>query len=138
MSNQEEKSPKAFLVINNQYFPLTQSIINIGRRLTNHVVIDDTRVSRAHAQLRNIKGRYFLMDLNSTGGTLVNNKEIDQVMLYSGDVISLAGFHITFVQEDTGILKASEEYTSPLDNLKKQGRSTSSLNPEPTEPANDV
>jgi len=69
---------------------------NIGRRLDNQLVIDDPRVSRNHAQLRAIKGRFVVFDLNSTGGTFVNGQRASQTVLYPGDVISLAGVALIF------------------------------------------
>lgn len=90
----------AFLIVQGtRIFPLTRSVINIGRRLDNHIVIDDPRISRNHAQLRAVKGRYMLFDLNSTGGTYVNNQRMNQSILYSGDVISLAGVMLIFGQD---------------------------------------
>jgi pSer/pThr/pTyr-binding forkhead associated (FHA) protein len=91
----------AFLIVEGiKVFPLTQSVINIGRRLDNHLVIDDPRVSRNHAQLRAIKGRFVLFDLNSTGGTFVNGQRTSQTVLYPGDVISLAGVALIFGQDN--------------------------------------
>jgi hypothetical protein len=90
----------AFLIVNGvQNYPLKQPVINIGRRLDNHLVIDDPRVSRSHAQLRAIKGHYVLFDLNSTGGTFVNNERIAQCNLNPGDVISLAGVALIYGQD---------------------------------------
>jgi pSer/pThr/pTyr-binding forkhead associated (FHA) protein len=78
----------AFLIVEGvKVFPLTTSVINIGRRLDNQLVIDDPRVSRNHAQLRSIKGRFVVFDLNSTGGTFVNGQRTSQSVLYPGDVI---------------------------------------------------
>ena len=45
----------SLIVGGNQLVPLNRSVTNIGRRLDNHVIIDDPRVSRAHAQLRGQK-----------------------------------------------------------------------------------
>ena len=82
----------AFLIVDgNQVFPLDRTVINIGRRADNHLVLSDPRVSRAHAQIRAIRGQYILFDLNSTGGTLVNGHRIRQSTLKPGDVISLSG-----------------------------------------------
>jgi pSer/pThr/pTyr-binding forkhead associated (FHA) protein len=64
------------------------------------LVIDDPRVSRNHAQLRAIKGRFVLFDLNSTGGTFVNGQRTSQTVLYPGDVISLAGVALIFGQDN--------------------------------------
>jgi hypothetical protein len=90
----------AFLIVDGvKEFPLRQPVINIGRRLDNHLVVDDPRVSRHHAQLRAIKGRYVLFDLNSSGGTFINGQRTSQTILYPGDVISLAGVSLIFGQD---------------------------------------
>ena len=91
----------AFLIVEGvKVHPLNQSVVNIGRRLENQLVIDDPRVSRNHAQLRAIKGRFVLFDLNSTGGTFVNGQRTSQTVLYPGDVISLAGVALIFGQDN--------------------------------------
>ncbi len=93
-------SSNAFLILDGtQVIPLDRSVTNIGRRLTNHVVIDDPRVSRTHAQLRIVKDQYVLFDLNSNGGTFVNGQRTNQSVLHPGDVISLAGFSLIFGQD---------------------------------------
>ncbi|HXF85149.1 MAG TPA: FHA domain-containing protein [Anaerolineales bacterium] len=131
----------AFLIIEGvKVYPLKEPVINIGRRLENHLVIDDPRISRNHAQLRAIKGRFVLFDLNSTGGTFVNGQRTSQTVLYPGDVISLAGVALIFGQDnppprpdlaDTSPLikpdpEASERPTATLDK-KMHERNTGNL-----------
>ena len=101
-STDNEAIPEnAFLIIEGvKVFPLRQAVVNIGRRLDNTLVIDDPRVSRNHAQLRAIKGRFVIFDLNSTGGTFVNGQRASQSVLYPGDVISLAGMALIFGQDN--------------------------------------
>jgi pSer/pThr/pTyr-binding forkhead associated (FHA) protein len=90
----------AFLIVGGtQIIPLDRSVINIGRRLDNHVVLDNPRVSRAHAQLRIVKEHFVIFDLNSSGGTYVNGQRVNQSTLYPGDVISLAGINLIFGQD---------------------------------------
>jgi hypothetical protein len=90
----------AFLIVDGvKEFPLRKPVVNVGRRLDNDLVIDDPRVSRHHAQLRAIKGRYVLFDLNSSGGTFINGQRTSQTVLYPGDVISLAGVSLIFGQD---------------------------------------
>ncbi len=90
----------AFLIVEgNRVFALTQMVINIGRRSDNHLVLADPRVSRAHAQIRAIRGQYVLFDLNSTGGTMVNGRRINQCALKPGDVISLSGVPLIYGEE---------------------------------------
>lgn len=90
----------AFLIMaGSRTYPLDRAVLNIGRRIDNHLVIDDGRVSRVHAQLRAVKGRYVIFDLDSKGGTFVNGERIRQCTLYQGDVISLAGVDLIFGQD---------------------------------------
>jgi pSer/pThr/pTyr-binding forkhead associated (FHA) protein len=99
--NNDTIPDNAFLIIEGvKVHPLKESVVNIGRRLENHLVIDDPRISRNHAQLRAIKGRFVLFDLNSTGGTFVNGQRTSQTVLYPGDVISLAGVALIFGQDN--------------------------------------
>ena len=91
---------EAFLIVDGvRIFPLESVVINIGRREDNHLVIDDPRISRLHAQLRLVRGQFVIFDLDSTGGTFVNGQRIRQQTLRAGDVISLAGVPLVFGQE---------------------------------------
>lgn len=94
------KPSNAFLIVDGtQIFQLEGGVVNIGRHEDNQLVIDEARVSRLHAQLRPVKGRYVIFDLNSKGGTWVNGQRIRQQALYPGDVISLSGVPLVFGQE---------------------------------------
>jgi hypothetical protein len=98
----------AFLIVNGiRMVPLQQVVINIGRREDNHLVTDDPRVSRTHAQIRAVHGVYYLFDLNSTGGTFVNGERISRIALKPGDVISLAGYPLIFGQDTQPITPSS-------------------------------
>ena len=106
--------PNAFLIVNSPVFPLDQEVINIGRSLENHLVIDDPSVSRAHAQLIAIKNHFMVFDQNSTGGTFVNGKRISRTVLNSGDIVSLAAVSMLYVEDSPGLLSKSWEQTRPL------------------------
>jgi hypothetical protein len=93
----------AYLIVNGTHIhPLTGVVVNIGRSESNNLVIKDQRVSRSHAQLRLVGNRYVIFDLDSTGGTFVNDQRITRTALYPGDVISLAGVPLIFGQETMG------------------------------------
>ncbi len=93
-------APDAYLIINGgRIFPLNMPVLNIGRSANNDLVLEDLKVSRSHAQMRLINGRYFIFDLNSTGGTYINDQRVTQSVLVPGDVISLAGILLIFGQE---------------------------------------
>ncbi len=121
----------AFLIIEGvKVFPLSAAVVNIGRRLDNTLVIDDPRVSRNHAQLRSINGRYVIFDLNSTGGTFINGRRASQGVLYPGDVISLAGVTLIFGQENPPP-RSDMAVTSPLPETTDSERPTAVLKTMP-------
>ncbi len=96
----DASSVQSFLILEGRrHVPLVKPVVTIGRALDNDVVIDDPRVSRHHAQLRLRQGCYVLYDTGSSGGTLVNNQPVSEVILNAGDVISLAGAQIIFGED---------------------------------------
>jgi len=121
----------AFLILNSQVHPLERDLTNIGRKLDNHVVISDTRVSRKHAQVRRLNGQYLLVDLNSTGGTRVNGEAVDKCILYSGDSISLAGVELKFVQDTPSAINRSLDRTGPMNTTFEDS------SPNPVETSDD-
>jgi pSer/pThr/pTyr-binding forkhead associated (FHA) protein len=99
-ADQTTPTKPGFLIVGGtKVFTIQTAVTNIGRRLDNHLVVNDPRVSRYHAQIRCSRGRFIIFDLNSTGGTFVNGQRTSQSVLYPGDVISLAGLPIIFGQD---------------------------------------
>jgi pSer/pThr/pTyr-binding forkhead associated (FHA) protein len=97
-----------------RHFPLAAQVISIGRRLDNHLVLDDPHVSRTHAQLRSQRGKFVLVDINSTGGTRVNGNVIRQHTLKPGDVISIAGIELIYGQNLSGPPESTPPYAPPF------------------------
>jgi hypothetical protein len=111
----DEPPPGAFLVVDGKrHFPLAAPVISIGRRLDNHLVLDDPHVSRTHAQLRSQRGKFVLVDLNSTGGTRVNGNVIRQHTLKPGDVITIAGIELIYGQDPSGPPDSTPPYAPPF------------------------
>jgi pSer/pThr/pTyr-binding forkhead associated (FHA) protein len=112
-----KKADSAYFILENQRVVLIdQDVFNIGRRIENNLTLDDPRVSRIHAQLRLIRDHYILFDLGSTGGTFINGRRIEQSIIYSGDVISLAGMELIFAQDSPPPrpdLKETDKFRSP-------------------------
>jgi len=121
----------AFLIVNSELFPLDKEVINIGRKLDNHIVIHDPRVSRNHAQLRVMEGHFVIIDLNSTGGTLVNGQKTTKSVLYSGDTISLAGVLLKFVQDAPKLITSAMDRTGPLTPLPYEEPPTQIVDKDP-------
>jgi hypothetical protein len=100
---QEPAAVGPFLVIaGKRHYPLTKSVINIGRLAENDLVLDDPHISRRHAQLQLQGGRYKIVDLESTPGTRVNGRLIKEHWLYPGDVIKLARIQLIYGEDPGG------------------------------------
>ncbi len=64
-----------YIVFQGRRVPLVGKI-RLGRDTANDIVLDDKLVSRRHAVIQKIGEEYFLEDLGSTNGTLVNGQRI--------------------------------------------------------------
>jgi hypothetical protein len=76
--------------------PLDSTLLTVGRGLNNDIILEDTRVSRHHAQLRYRSRRFWVADLGSTNGTFVNGERITERALRTGDILSLGGLELTY------------------------------------------
>lgn len=74
---------------NQTEYVLNKPVVTIGRRPDNDIVIAEPRVSRSHAQIERRGPEYFIVDLGSSHGTLVNGQPIEQRQLHGGDRIEL-------------------------------------------------
>ncbi len=71
--------------------------ITIGRNPDNDFVITDEIVSRFHANIYRYSGKWYLEDLNSTGGTFLNGLLINgQVELLPGATIKIGNTILSF------------------------------------------
>ena len=73
--------------------------LTIGRSASSHLVLEDHRASRNHAEIRNIGGgNYQLTDLGSSNGTWINGLRVSiPRQLADGDVIVIGGAQMRFV-----------------------------------------
>ena len=91
------KKIKGYLITHQEtIFPLKKKVTNIGRDEDNDLVVDNLRVSRVHAQIREINGVHILFDLDSTVGTKVNKRRLSQHTLATGDVIEIADIALIY------------------------------------------
>jgi hypothetical protein len=75
-------------------FPL-RPVTSIGRAASSSVVIDDSYVSQEHALLAERGGQWWLEDLGSRNGTLLNEMPLGETaVVSSGDVITIGGVQL--------------------------------------------
>ncbi|MGH2756049.1 MAG: FhaA domain-containing protein [Actinomycetota bacterium] len=75
---------------------VTRDPVVIGRLSTNDVVLSDPNVSRRHAELRREGGRWMLVDLGSTNGSVVNGRLVKEHPLEDGDRLSFGQSELIF------------------------------------------
>lgn len=90
----------------NQY-EISDPEVAIGRSQQCHVVLEDRRSSRKHSLILKKDGKYFIKDLGSANGTLINGDRVDEQELHSGDEIQIGDTKFSFemVQSDYEVKK---------------------------------
>lgn len=80
----------------------------IGRDKTADIALKDPLVSRQHAAVMYREGNYFIKDLESTNGTLMNGARIQQANLLHGDTFRMGDTTLQFILQDTGTVRTYE------------------------------
>ncbi len=76
---------------------LNDRVVTLGRLPDSTIVLNDTNVSRRHAEIRPAGGGFIAVDLGSTNGTKVNGMRIEgERMLADGDIVTVGATHLRF------------------------------------------
>ena len=111
---------------------LQSGSLTIGRRFDNDLVVSVNTVSRHHAIIEHEGDHYVIIDLNSTGGTYVNDKKVMKAVLKSGDSILLADTPLVFVENAPHLAKRAADTTGSI--RKYRDKPTT----KPTKTKNDL
>jgi hypothetical protein len=81
-----------------QVFHITKAVVNIGRQLSNDIIVEDKRVSRYHAQIKyQPDGQFAIFDLGSTNGITINGTpHMRQHLLHPGDRFIIGSYDFYF------------------------------------------
>jgi signal transduction histidine kinase/CheY-like chemotaxis protein len=86
-----------------RYIMLTDERLTIGRAVENEIVLQETTVSRQHAELFWDGQAYWLMDLGSANGTMLGDRMLPAqkpVRLQAGDRWRIGSFGLEFSNEE--------------------------------------
>jgi pSer/pThr/pTyr-binding forkhead associated (FHA) protein len=92
---------------------LESRVSSLGRGPENDITINDELVSKDHAEIEaresdNGQGYdYFIKDKESTNGTYVNDKKIDEHLLKHEDILRIGVNHFRFVDDANDDLSAT-------------------------------
>jgi phosphoserine phosphatase RsbU/P len=80
-----------------QVFPIEGEVAILGRHPDCDIVLEAPAVSRQHARIIRQQGRFFIEDLNSRNGTLVNGRPvIERQILNENDEIQICDLSFVF------------------------------------------
>jgi serine phosphatase RsbU (regulator of sigma subunit)/pSer/pThr/pTyr-binding forkhead associated (FHA) protein len=108
-ADMETTQPTARLVVQEgdrtRTVPIDPLPFTIGRLADRHLRLENTHVSREHAVIQRDADGFFIQDMGSSSGTLVNGNRIEHVRLNLGDRIQLGSsgivLHFTNIPEQT-------------------------------------
>ncbi len=78
-------------------FSLAGGAVKLGRGGENTIILDNDSVSRRHARVEVRNGEHFLVDMNSTNGTYVNDEIVHDHALRRGDQIKIGDTILKFL-----------------------------------------
>jgi hypothetical protein len=93
---EEKVETRALLQMNGKTFVIDRPRTVIGRSSRCDFVVDDPNVSRRHAELQRRGGDWYVVDLDSTNGVVVNGKPVRTAVLAPGDEIALGTARLRF------------------------------------------
>ena len=71
-------------------FPVDRPSVRLGRGSANDIVLEDSQASRSHAEISQQGDQFYIRDLGSVNGTLVNNERISGPrVLRPGDQVQI-------------------------------------------------
>ena len=103
-------------------FDLDAGALSIGRDISNAIRLNDTEVSRRHAEIRpgDAAGQQVLADLGSSNGTFVNSEAVTEHSLKTGDRLQLGGSLLIYTGADVAPVAAE---LANVDILPEDGES---------------
>ncbi len=78
-------------------FPLTEIETTLGRSNANTIVLSDKSASRNHAKIVKMDDGYYIYDLESTNGVIINGEQVSEQRLSNHDIIVIGEFTFEFV-----------------------------------------
>lgn len=91
-------------------FPMEKDSALFGRGSNCDVVLSEKKASRKHFEVRRQGLSFFLKDLDSANGTLVNGNRVTEIELMAGDLIQVGESRIQISVENKDFFQAQDQF----------------------------
>jgi len=113
-----------------QEYNLCRFTTSIGRSIAGDVVLSDNSVSRQHAIVYSLAGKFYIEDVGSTNGTTVNGQPLQgRIQMNSGDELRLGITKLLFLlipdRSAQSKVFISQQPTTPLEEQRAAGSPSS-------------
>ena len=126
-----QKTPALVMVAHGtpSVFPLKQGKrLTIGRGKENKIVLPEVSASRKHAEVFPGPGGFYIRDLGSSNGMIVNSTRIDNpYLLVHGDRLTIGSIFIYFLDTNTEALK--DEGIAPVHSIPSASPNPADISP---------
>jgi pSer/pThr/pTyr-binding forkhead associated (FHA) protein len=85
-------------ILGERLIPL-QAVVSIGRDAKSDIRLSDPYVSKRHALVRLIHGKYVIEDLGSLNGMFINGERVKRAVLRDGDILKLGHAILLFIHK---------------------------------------
>lgn len=111
-------------------FQLEKELAVFGRGSNCDVVLTEKKASRKHFEVRRQGLSFFLKDLGSANGTMVNGRQIEgEVELVPGDVIKVGESQLQFTIENKDFFRAQDQFLPVPAHLEKSALDAGGYDP---------
>lgn len=86
----------ATLTVNGSQHELQKPVVVIGRSKDTDIRLNDPNISRRHAEIRQEGSTFWIVDLDSTNGVVVNGRALKRAKLDDEDRITLGSTELVF------------------------------------------
>lgn len=97
-------------------YPLDKARTSIGRKPSNDIHIDNLAVSGEHAVILQVGDDFYMEDLASTNGTIVNDAIVERHLLQHADLIEIGKYKLKFISP---FLASSTSMIAPKADFQK-------------------
>jgi sigma-B regulation protein RsbU (phosphoserine phosphatase) len=117
-------------------FTMSGERLTIGRSRESDIFLPDQWLSRHHAEIKREGEAYYLLDLGSKNGTLLNDTRIQRPeLLRDGDVITLGEHRLGF---SLGNIEEEEDAPEPYGTKAYSAKELSGVDTKPVVEAEDI